>query len=318
MFLNRLFASFDDSHAGDGIVQTGKGGAPVANDFLKKILPHGTNGVGVRGVSLGVNHGRSVFDPVPVAIAGGSFGADHFDHKGPRVSRMVVGCETGAQVGKGVVVHFHGHHGKVLLWDGTVVDGGFHAGNELGLSNQIEGTVGMMGEDLANDSGIAGGNLFGMVDVVEDVDGNEISQFSAFNQFLRPHHRGLVNVVVHGSDLDPLLVGEGLDLFDFLNGHCGRFFDQDVFARFDGLHAIGMMRFHVGENVDHVDCLNQILRGVKDPGVKERSLFLGFGTRAIPNAIQFGIGRGLDALSVQIGDVARSMNPTFSFLSIIR
>ena len=40
------------------------------------------------------------------------------------------------------------------------------------------------------------GRSFGMVDVVED-DGNEISQFSAFNQFLRPHHRGLVNVVVH-------------------------------------------------------------------------------------------------------------------------
>ena len=103
LFLNRLFASFDDSHAGDGIVQTGKGRAPVANDFLKKILPHGTNGVGIRGVSLGVNHGRSVFDPVPVAVAGGSFGADHFDHKGPRVSRMVVGCETGAQVGLSLI-----------------------------------------------------------------------------------------------------------------------------------------------------------------------------------------------------------------------
>ena len=165
LLLNRLLARFDDFHTGDGVVQTGKWGTLVADHLFKKILPNGTNGVGVSGVGLRVNHGGGVFDPVPVTIAGGTLSADHFNHKGPGVSGMIIGCETCAEVGKGLVTHFHGDHGEVFLGDGTVIDGGFHAGNELGLTNQIKGAIGMVGKDLPNDSRVTGGDFFGVVDV---------------------------------------------------------------------------------------------------------------------------------------------------------
>jgi hypothetical protein len=49
-----------------------------------------------------------------------------------------------------------------------------------------------------------------------------------------------------------------------------------------------MMGFHIGEYINYIHGLNQLLRGLKYLTAKEAGFFLGFGGGAIPDAGKFG------------------------------
>ena len=310
LLFDRLLASLDDFHASNGIFQGGQGCFTFSYDFLQKMQPHGTDGVGIGGIGLGVHDGGGILNPVPITVASCSLSPDYLDHEGPRIPRMVVRCETGTQVGKRVVLHLQGDHGEVLLWDASVVDCRFHAGCHFGSSCKVERTVRMVGEDLTDDSRIPPCDFFGVVDVVEDINGHDLTEFPAFNQVLGSHDGGFVNVIVYGSDLDAFAFGRFLDFLDLGDRDCGGLFHEDVLACFDGLHGIGMVGFHVGENIDDVDRLDQFLGTVENLGCEKRGFFLRFGTGTVPNARQFRISRRAHAFPVQVRNITCS-NETY-------
>ena len=112
-----------------------------------------------------------------------------------------------------------------------------------------------------------------MVDVVKDVYGYDFPELSAFDEIFGTHDGGFVDIIVYGSDPDASPVCRFLDFLDLGYRDCGGFFHEGVLAGFDGLHGIGMMGFHVGEDIDDVDCLDQFFRAVENLGPRKARLF---------------------------------------------
>ena len=170
LLIDRLLASLDDFHASDGIVQSGQWRFAFSYNLLEEMFAHGANGIRIGGIGLGVHDGGCIFYPVSITVAGSSLGSDYFNHESPGVSSVVVGCKTRAQVGKGVVLHLQGDHREVFLWNTSVVDCRLHAGGHFGRSRKVECTIGMVSEDLPNDSRIPPCDILRVVDVVENVN----------------------------------------------------------------------------------------------------------------------------------------------------
>jgi len=72
------------------------------------------------------------------------------------------------------------------------------------------------------------------------------------------------------------------------------------------------MGFHVGEDIDDVDRIDQFLRAVEDLGAEKLGLFYGFGACPIPNARQLGISGRTYAFPVQVRNVPCS-NETYFY-----
>ena len=109
---------------------------------------------------------------------------------------MVIRCEAGTEVGECAVLHPHLHHGNVFFGILLVVQCGLHGTQIDRLADQVKQDVRVVGKDLPDDTGVALGDFFRVVDVVHDVGRDDLAEVAVVHQFLCPRHAGFVHVVV--------------------------------------------------------------------------------------------------------------------------
>ena len=164
----------------------------------------------------------------------------------------------------------------------------------------------MVGEDVADDAGITARDLLGMVDVIVDVNRDEFAEFAVVEQFLRAMEGGFVDVIVTGAEDDAVFRRAGLERFEFGDGGCDGFLDENVFA---GVHREGRVvgvGFQVGQHENGVDggIGDDFLGGSVGLAAETQGLVGGQDGIDGPDTGEFRAGAMRDGFAVEQGNVS--------------